>query len=162
MWKYGDEQWCNLEGRYLHLVADLRQQYLASSTYEATICSLGVYGTKYSRTGEQASDSVQITSGESSSITLNQIESEFEIGTASGVYRVRQKANNELSFVTFRVNDEDQAVIFIDTAGQDVGNYTLILESYDATGSIGTALKTDTITITIVSSPLQVSEVTVV
>ena len=22
-WKYGDEAWCNLEGRYLHVVADL-------------------------------------------------------------------------------------------------------------------------------------------
>ena len=23
VWKYGDEKWCNLAGRYLHLVADL-------------------------------------------------------------------------------------------------------------------------------------------
>ena len=22
-WKYGLEQWCNLEGRYMHIVADL-------------------------------------------------------------------------------------------------------------------------------------------
>ena len=25
-WKYGHEQWCNKEGRYLHLVADLANQ----------------------------------------------------------------------------------------------------------------------------------------
>ena len=32
VWNYGKEVWCNLEGRYMHIVADL--SHLAGSSYE--------------------------------------------------------------------------------------------------------------------------------
>ena len=47
LWNYGAEIWCNLEGQYITMVADLA--HLNSQTYEMSICSLGVMGAKYDR-----------------------------------------------------------------------------------------------------------------
>ena len=46
-WNYGIEIWCNLEGQYITMVADLA--HLNSQTYEMSICSLGVMGAEYVR-----------------------------------------------------------------------------------------------------------------
>ena len=46
MWNYGAEIWCNLEGQYTTIVADLTD---LSGTYEMSICNLGVMGTEYVR-----------------------------------------------------------------------------------------------------------------
>ena len=51
-WKYGHEQWCNKEGRYLHLVADLAHQ--SGDTFTQSLCSLAVLGTIYKRESELA------------------------------------------------------------------------------------------------------------
>ena len=48
-WTYGGEHWCNLEGSYLHIVSDMSHLQADSSNYIASICSLGVMGTKYER-----------------------------------------------------------------------------------------------------------------
>ena len=40
-WTYGKEVWCNLEGRYMHIVADLSHLLLAPysySSYTMSIC----------------------------------------------------------------------------------------------------------------------------
>ena len=52
-WTYGKEVWCNLEGRYMHIVADL--SHLLSSPYSFTsytmsLCQLGIMGTEYVHT----------------------------------------------------------------------------------------------------------------
>ena len=48
VWNFGKEIWCNMAGRYMHIVADLN--YLSSeSSYTMTICSLGIMGTQYVR-----------------------------------------------------------------------------------------------------------------
>ena len=47
VWNYGKEIWCNMAGRYLHIVADL--SHLSGSSYSMTICSVGVMGTQYLR-----------------------------------------------------------------------------------------------------------------
>ena len=44
MWRYGKEAWCNMEGRYVHIVADMRHE---QGTYIFTICALGFMGTQY-------------------------------------------------------------------------------------------------------------------
>ena len=44
-WTYGKEAWCNLEGRYMHIVADLSHL----SSYTMSLCSLGIMGTEYVR-----------------------------------------------------------------------------------------------------------------
>ena len=45
-WNYGAEIWCNLEGQYISIVADLTD---LSGVYEMSICNLGVMGTEYDR-----------------------------------------------------------------------------------------------------------------
>ena len=47
IWNYGKEIWCNLEGRYMHIVADL--SHLAGQGYEMQLCSVGIMGTQYVR-----------------------------------------------------------------------------------------------------------------
>ena len=44
---YGAEVWCNQPGRYVTVHADLSP--LNGSTFEVSICNLGVFGTKYKR-----------------------------------------------------------------------------------------------------------------
>ena len=46
LWNYGVEAWCNLEGRYVTIVADLTELI---APYEMTICSLGIMGAEYVR-----------------------------------------------------------------------------------------------------------------
>ena len=42
-WSGGTEVWCNMPGRYVHAVADMRTR----SNWKATVCALGVMGTIY-------------------------------------------------------------------------------------------------------------------
>ena len=50
VWPYGMENWVNLEGKYMHIVADM-SAYTDSATVTDTVsvCTLGIYGTKYVR-----------------------------------------------------------------------------------------------------------------
>ena len=48
LWNYGIEIWCNIQGQFATMVADLA--HLNGLTYEMSICSLGVMGTEYDRT----------------------------------------------------------------------------------------------------------------
>ena len=43
LWNYGQEAWCNLEGRYIHIVADLN--HLVGTGYSMELCSVGIMGT---------------------------------------------------------------------------------------------------------------------
>ena len=45
-WNYGAEIWCNMEGQYTTIVADLS---ILSTAYEMSVCSLGIMGTEYVR-----------------------------------------------------------------------------------------------------------------
>ena len=47
IWNYGKEVWCNLEGRYMHIVADMN--HLAGQGYTMALCSVGIMGTQYVR-----------------------------------------------------------------------------------------------------------------
>ena len=47
IWNYGKEVWCNLEGRFIHIVADL--SHLEGQGYSMELCTVGVMGTKYVR-----------------------------------------------------------------------------------------------------------------
>ena len=57
LWNFGKEVWCNLEGRYMHIVADV--SHLATLGYMQRICSLGIMGTKYIR-DEAPQETLQI------------------------------------------------------------------------------------------------------
>ena len=47
LWNYGAEIWCNTEGQYVSIVADL--ELISSQPYTMTICSLGLMGVEYVR-----------------------------------------------------------------------------------------------------------------
>ena len=49
VWNYGKESWCNLEGRYIHIVADLSAYTDLLNAADMGICNLGIMGTKYVR-----------------------------------------------------------------------------------------------------------------
>ena len=46
VWNYGKESWCNLEGRYIYIVADLSSH---STNADMLLCNLDIMGTKYVR-----------------------------------------------------------------------------------------------------------------
>ena len=51
LWKYGVEVFCNKQGRYTTIVADLNQLVGRHPTeqYEVSLCHLGIMGTQYER-----------------------------------------------------------------------------------------------------------------
>ena len=63
IWPYGKENWCNLEGRYLHIVADMNNLMTQFGQINANICTLGVFGTKYVRDGAALTASITLYQG---------------------------------------------------------------------------------------------------
>ena len=49
IWNYGKQVPCNLEGRYVHVVADLNGLAQRQTNYQMSLCSYGIMGTKYVR-----------------------------------------------------------------------------------------------------------------
>ena len=53
VWPFGKVSWCNLEGQYMHMVGDMSDQVgSAANSDTVSVCSVGVYGTKYVRSGD--------------------------------------------------------------------------------------------------------------
>ena len=76
VWPYGAEHWCNLEGQYLHIVADLNELIHEEPDYLMSICTLGVFGTQYVRSGGDAVPSlIEIKQGETQTISIQHITS---------------------------------------------------------------------------------------
>ena len=61
---------------------------------------------------------------------------------------MRQKEGFELSFVSI-LPLVTKVEIIIDARNQEVGNYQIVLESYDRLSSVQSTLKTDIISLTI-------------
>ena len=59
VWTYGIEVWCNLEGQYVHIVADL--SHLGGS-YTMSLCSVGIMGASFVR-DEPLPESIEIYQG---------------------------------------------------------------------------------------------------
>ena len=75
-WRHGQEAWCNLEGRYTHIVREYASTLYASSL---SICSFGVMGTRYIRDTAIVTFEV-VALGGSTVFNLDDIKSEFTIG----------------------------------------------------------------------------------
>ena len=61
VWPFGKEIWCNLEGQYMHMVADMSDHVAtALDSDTVSVCSVGVYGTKYSRPGDALPSSISV------------------------------------------------------------------------------------------------------
>ena len=64
MWRFGMENWCNLQGQYMHMVADVSEHADDGSVSDSdgiAVCSVGVFGTKYARAGEPLTTSIVMT-----------------------------------------------------------------------------------------------------
>ena len=64
VWNFGKESWCNLEGRYIHIVAYLSAY---STNASMSLCNLGILGSKYVRK-EPLESSFDIEAGKSITI----------------------------------------------------------------------------------------------
>ena len=82
-----------MEGRYIHIVADMTDATNGSdnpisggsySTYNTSICSLGIMGTRYSRS-LPLQETIEIEQGQIETITVPHIISDFLIGTSLSI-----------------------------------------------------------------------------
>lgn len=151
VWPFGGEIWCNMEGRYLHFVADLSRYMPNGSQDTVSICAIGVFGTKYVRDGEPVPTSITMLRGASETFVVANIYPLHELGNELAI-NLRQASS--LGFVTLDQSDaSSQTVVNIDSTGVDAGEYTLTLESFDLLSSVKSALKTDTVSISIQDPP---------
>ena len=77
LWNFGKEIWCNLEGRYMHIVADL--SHLAVSGYSMELCSVGIMGTQYVR-DQNLPETYEIQKASPTELTIINIYSAIPIG----------------------------------------------------------------------------------
>ena len=146
VWPFGKEDWCNMKGRYFHMVADMSQyESIAADSDIVSVCSVGVYGTKYVRNGDPVITSIEIVLNQIQTISIERIQPSITIANQQDI-KLRQISN--LDFITITENASSSDVL-IDTTGQSIGEYTLILESFDSLSVAQSALKTDTIAIKI-------------
>ena len=61
-WVYGIEVWCNLEGRYTHIRANVAHQ--AGNTFTQAICNLSIFGSRYIRRNDLPSEIDYTLTGE--------------------------------------------------------------------------------------------------
>ena len=73
VWTYGIEVWCNMQGQYVTIVADLSH---LTAPYEMSLCSLGVMGASYTR-DESLPEVIEIYQGASMSLTIPHIYDEY-------------------------------------------------------------------------------------
>ena len=147
---YGKEHWCNLEGQYMHIVADLSHLMVAEYNYEyeMSICTLGIYGTRYAR-DQNIPSSVQITKGDSMVLTVPKIYSTESIGT-----QLLINLRSSQSFVTFTENEFSKDV-YIDTTELEGGSeIDLILESFNSLSIAQSTLKSDTVTVIVTNDEI--------
>ena len=134
-----------MEGQYVHIVADL--SHLVGS-YTMSLCSIGVMGALYIR-AETLPERIDLYEGESLRLAVPHIFNEFSTGTEHTI-NLRQANSSQLPFVA--ISEEiGQSIVLMDSAGAAIGDYELQLESYDASGSIQSTLKTDIIQVSIIA-----------
>ena len=73
-----------MQGRYTHIVKDYTSNYVANGSYYASICSVGVMGTKYVRNGVVVA-LVTVVEGEQTTFDVSKIYSEITIGTVLAI-----------------------------------------------------------------------------
>ena len=80
VWPYGKENWVNLEGKFMHIVADMSAYTsTAALSDEVSVCSLGIFGTIYAR-NDPIQTSITVTQGQTFTIAVPNIFSMYKIG----------------------------------------------------------------------------------
>ena len=86
-WTYGKEIWCNLQGRYTYIVADLSHL----PDYTMRLCQLGIMGTEYIRS-EEIPTQIELEQGTTTTLAIPHITSAFTIGNILQI-NMRQKSD---------------------------------------------------------------------
>ena len=60
VWNGGTEIWCNMQGRYTHIVANLAHM---TPPYTMSLCNIGIMGARYGRVGFSLPTDIEIQSG---------------------------------------------------------------------------------------------------
>jgi len=162
-WKFGLEVWCNMEGRYMFIVADLN--HLAnrvsgtsglkgsSGGYEISLCHLAIFGTKYERKSPVPS-LIEVFIGILYTLTVEKIQADTTLPIANTLdIRLKQKLGTEISWLTFTEEKLKTKVNFAASASVPIVDVNIVLESYDFAGGVYSALKTDTITVRVLPFP---------
>ena len=109
------------------LVFDL--SHFAEKSYEMSICSLGVMGAEYVR-DQILPDIVDVVGDED--ITIDNIYAAQTIGNTLDIH-LRQKTGFQLPWVTF--TQSNPTTMHIKPVEVQLGDYEVILESFDSNGS---------------------------
>lgn len=146
VWTYGKEIWCNMPGRFVNIVANLKH---LTPPYLMSLCSIGLMGASYVR-DEPLTEVIEVTQGQQVSFSVAHIYDEHTNGEVPLAVNLRQAAGaaDTLSFVSL-VESESASVVAIDASSTPVGNYTLRLESFDSLSPIKTTLRADQVTIVV-------------
>jgi len=90
----------------MSIVADLsslagQTSSSAPNGYEMSICSLGIFGTHFVRTGSVPA-AVAVTQATTETITINKITARSDLALGNTLYiKLRQKPGSSFSWVTF-------------------------------------------------------------
>ena len=152
-WNFGLETWCNLEGRYVFIIADLAHQ-ASGAAFTQSICNLGVFGGLYVRDSPLPTDIEIVLRGLSNISDITDISVAPIYSDMSAPVRtpleIHVRQTSSLSFVSI-TRSSTESVLSIDSSGLTAGStYELVIESYDDLGSVKSALKVDRINIQIV------------
>ena len=134
----------------MHIVADLRHLAITYSSYTMPICSLGIMGTEYVRNEAPPTD-ITLEQGSTTALNIPHIYSALPIGNTLQI-NMRQQSGAELSFVSLS-NLASLTKVKIDGSNlTNLGDYELVLESFDEANTVQSTLKTDRILISVVSA----------
>lgn len=113
----------------MHVVSDMSAH--AGTSYEVSLCHLGIYGTNYIRDIPVPAQ-VSLAQGETTSFEVLHVYSELTIGTALDI-ALRQ--DSAYAMVTI-VNGATSSKVTIDATGVEPGSYQLELGAFNKLSSV--------------------------
>lgn len=127
-----------------------------------SLCSVGIMGASYVRDASLP-ETIEVHQGETVTIDVPYVYDEFAPGREPLKINLRQsRSSSQLRFVSFQETSEQVTKVLIDSRGVPAGDYELRFESIDSESSIQTALKTDTILISLLTDKLSPNLVNIV
>ena len=151
----GAELWCNMEGQYAHIIADLG--HLAGDNYHMSICSLGIMGTEYARR-EQIPETISVSQGQKLIKIFSQLSSLELIGTKLQIEARQPRDNRQLDFVSFKSDQFSLSVEIDASCDLPTGEYILYIESFNGLSDIKSTLKLEKVTIIVTQPIIKVTE----
>jgi len=147
-----------MEGRFVSIVADLshlagQTSLMAPNGYEMSLCHLGFFGALYKRSTPVPA-TFQVIIGTATILAVEKITADASTPITNTLdIMLRQQVGTELAWVTFTQKATVTEVNFAPDRTVTPGTYSLVLESFDLAGGVFSALKTDTVSVTVESGP---------